>query len=416
MKKLVIALALCSFAVHMVRGDNWPNWRGPHFNGVAVGQGFPTTWSTTEGILWKATLPGKGSSTPIVWNKQIFLTCGVNEQNTVVSFDRKGEILWQTNVGTARAGKHKKATGCNPSPATDGERVYVYFKSGDLACLDFNGKVLWSQNLQKLYGEDTLWWDLGTSPVLTKDNVVIAVMQTGPSYLVAFDKKSGEVAWKEDRTLDAPQEAAQSYSTPLVLNHAGRELLAVLGADHVTAHDAATGKELWRVGGLNPTGQKFFRSISSPVFCDGIIVAPYARGNTLTAIRLGTSTDPSEHELIWTRDKLGADVPTPAAKDGKLYLLTDKGGLECLDIKTGNTMWSGQLEKNRNGFSSSPILADGKIYMTREDGKTFVAEQGDEFKLLGSNELTDELMVATPVFIDGQILLRTAEHLYCISK
>ena len=233
----------------------------------------------------KSTLPGKGASTPVVWGKQIFLTCGVDGQNTVLSLDRAGKTLWQTAVGQERTGKHKKATGSNPSAVTDGEHVFVYFKSGDLACLDFDGKIVWRQNLQQLYGEDTLWWDLGTSPVLTKNAVVVAVMQTGPSYLAAFDKSTGQVSWKEDRNVDAPSEAAQSYSTPLVLQEGSREILVVLGADHVTGARRATGKELWRVGGLNPTGQKFFRSIASPVAADGIVVAPYA-----AARRYGHST------------------------------------------------------------------------------------------------------------------------------
>ena len=247
MKRSLIALLLCCLAVAIVRADNWPNWRGPGSNGVAQGDNYPTSWSKTENVLWQVKLPGKGASTPVVWGKQIFLTCGVEGQNTVVCLDRAGKTLWQTVVGQERAGKHKKATGSNPSAVTDGEHVFVYFKSGDLACLDFAGKVVWKQNLQQLYGEDTLWWDLGTSPVLTHSEVVVAVMQTGPSYLAAFDKATGQAVWKQDRNVEAPSEAAQSYSTPLVLQEAGREILVVLGADHVTGHDAATGKELWRV-------------------------------------------------------------------------------------------------------------------------------------------------------------------------
>lgn len=395
----------------------WPNWRGPSFNGVAAGKDYPTAWSDTEHVKWKTPLPGKGSSTPIVWNDRIFLTCGIDGKNHVLALDRSGKQLWNIAVGSERAGKHKKATGSNPSAVTDGEHVYVYFKSGDLACLDFAGKIVWQQNLQSLYGEDTLWWDLGTSPVLTKDGVVVAVMHSGPSYLAAFGKQNGKLLWKQDRNLDAPSEAAQSYSTPVVLDDNGREMLIVLGADHVTAHDAASGSELWRVGGLNPTGQKFFRSIASPVVTDGMVIAPYARGATITAIRLGGSGDVTKSHVAWTKDeKLGTDVPTPLATGGRVYLLTDKGELACLDAKTGATLWRGQPEKNRNNFSASPILADGKIYITREDGTTFVLAQGDEFKLLATNVLPDELVVATPVFTDGEILIRTVDHLYCIGK
>jgi hypothetical protein len=218
----------------------------------------------------------------------------------------------------ARAGKHKKATGANSSPVTDGECVWVYFKSGELACLDLaTGAERWRVNLQERFGEDTLWWDLGTSPVLTAKAVVVAVMQTGPSYLAAFDRVTGELRWKHDRDVPAPEEAAQSYSTPLVT--AGdstrgepAELLVVLGADHVTAHDAANGTELWRVGGLNPEANGFFRSIASPVLAGDLVIAPYARGGTITAIRRGGSGDVTGSHLAWVRRDIGADVPTPA--------------------------------------------------------------------------------------------------------
>ena len=418
MRSRVACLLLCLAVGTVASAGNWPNWRGPGFDGIVrEGKDYPTHWSNSENVLWKIDLPGKGASTPVVWDNRIILTCAIDGKNGVLCLDLEGRPVWQQTIGSEKAGKHMKATGCNPSATTDGKHVYVYFKSGDLACLDFAGKVVWQHNLQEKFGEDTLWHDLGTSPVLTRDNVVVAVMHSGPSYLVAFNKTSGKQAWKQDRNLDAPKEAAQSYSTPVVLSDKGREIIVVLGADHVTAHDAANGHELWRVGGLNPTGHEFFRSIASPVVFDGVVVAPYARGATLTAIRLGGSGDVSKSHVLWTKEKLGADVPSPAAVDGKVYLCTDRGELSCLDMHTGNVLWSGQVEKNRNAFSSSPVIADGKIYLTREDGKTFVLEQGNEFKLLAAKELGDgEFVVATPVFVDDRILIRTVEHLYCIGK
>ena len=155
--------------------------------------------------------------------------------------DRDGNQRWTTDVGTERSGKHKKATGSNSSPATDGRHVFVYFKSGDLAALDFDGQVRWEKNLQSLYGADTLWWDLGTSPVLTRDFVVVACVQSGPSYIIAFHKDSGELAWKVSRQFDAPREANQSYTTPCLASFGGREILVVLGADHVTGHEVLSG-------------------------------------------------------------------------------------------------------------------------------------------------------------------------------
>lgn len=415
MQRPFASLLVCLIFGTAALAGNWPGWRGPGSNGVAPGTGFPTKWSKTENVLWKAELPGKGASTPVVWGERIVLTCGIEGKNGVLCLDLGGKELWRQTIGTEKQGKRAKASGCNPSAVTDGRNWYVYFKSGDLACLDFDGKIVWQHNLQESYGADTLWHELGTSPVLTSENVVVAVMHSGPSYLVAFDKAKGKLAWKQDRNLGAPEEAAQSYTTPVVIKDGQGEIIIVLGADHVTAHDAASGRELWRVGGLNPSGEKYFRSIASPVVADGIVIAPYARGSTLTAIRLGGKGDVTKTHVLWTKKNKGNDdVPTPATQGGKVYLCTDQGELSCLDVQSGDVLWSGQAEKNRNAFSASPVIADGKIYVTREDGKSFVFEQGKEFKVLAANDLEGETVVATPVPIDGRLLIRTAERLYCI--
>lgn len=416
MQTTTIALALLILVVGSARAENWPQWRGPDFNGVAQGTNYPVNWSATENIAWKTALPGTGTSTPVVWEDRIFVTCQDEGHNALISLNRSGEKLWQTLFGDERAGRNRKASGSNPSPATDGEHVFVYYKSGDLACVDFDGKTIWSKNLQEDYLEDTLWWDLGTSPVLTRDFVVVACMQNGgSSYVVAFDKLTGEVAWKQDRTLPAPVESGDSYTTPVLLRDGDKEILVVLGADHVTAHDAATGQELWRVRDLNPSQNRNFRSIASPVVSDGLVIAPYARGRTLTAIRLGGSGDVTDSHVAWIKDEISADVPTPAAIDGRIYVCGDRGDVACLDIETGEKIWSDRTERARKPFSSSPILADGKLYVTREDGTTFVLAAGDEFELLAENTL-GEATVATPVFVDEQILLRTGEHLYCIGE
>jgi outer membrane protein assembly factor BamB len=400
----------------LVHAGNWPAWRGPHANGVGTGKGYPVTWSDTESIDWKVALPGKGASTPIVWDGRIFVTCGIDGRNGVVCYGLEGKEQWRALIGQEVPGKNQKASGCNSSAATDGKHLFAYFKSGDLACLDMEGAIAWQHNLQEMYGEDTLWWDLGTSPVLTDRHVVVAVIHSGPSFLVAFEKQTGKQAWKHDRNLEAPSESAQTYATPVVIGERGKESLVVLGADHVTAHDASDGRELWRVGGLNPRAEMYFRSISSPVVSDGIVVAPYARGSTLTAIKLGGSGDVTKTHVVWGKSGVGADVPTPAASEGKVYLCGDRGQITCLDARTGKEVWSGNLERSRHAFSASPILADGKLYVTREDGTTFVLAQGPEFKLLATNHLADEFVVATPVPVDGKILIRTAANLYCIGK
>jgi outer membrane protein assembly factor BamB len=397
-----------------LHADNWPNWRGPQANGVAAAGDYPIEWSVgTDGsagknVLWSIDMPGQAGSTPIVWEDKFFITCNEDGKNLARCYNWQGQLQWQTAVGDERPGKHRKASGCNSSPVTDGKYVYVYFKSGDLACLDMQGQVVWKTNLQKQFAEDTLWWDLGTSPVLTRDHVVVAVIQSGPAYVVAFDRLTGDVAWKVDRMLNAPDEANQSYSTPLVIDHDGKQLLVVLGADHVTGHDAATGQEVWRVSGFNPTENGYNRSIASPVYADGVIVAPYDRGTSLTAISI-------DGDVLWRGDAISADVPTPAAADGKVYVCNDQGKLVCLDLRTGDELWSVATSKNRNAFSSSPILAGNRLYVVREDAAAFVFDATGNHDLLATNQL-EGFTVATPVLVDGKILIRTAEHLYCIGR
>lgn len=416
---LIVSFAACCRA----QGADWPNWRGPGLDGVAAGSGYPTAWSADRNVAWRVPLPGAGASTPAVWGDRVVLTLAIDGEDTVLCLDRAGRELWRRALGAERAGKHAKATGSNPSPVTDGKHVWVYFKSGELAALDLaDGRVAWRVNLQERFGEDTLWWDLGTSPVLTADAVVVAVMHSGPSYLAAFGRTDGELRWKHDRDLGAPEEAAQSYSTPLVLPGEDRfgepaEVIVVLGADHVTAHDAADGRELWRVGGLNPGGERFFRSIASPVAAGGLIIAPYARGSTLTAVRRGGSGDVTATHVAWRRSDLGADVPTPAVLDGQVVVCTDGGGIECLEAATGTTLWKEQLPKNRHAYSASPVIAEGRVFATREDGETAIVAlpaAGTGAAVVGSGML-DEMTVATPVCVDGRIFLRSRDALWCIA-
>jgi len=197
------------------------------------------------------------------------------------------------------------------------------------------------------------------------------------------------------------------------------ELLVVLGADHVTAHDAANGNELWRVGGFNPDENKYFRSIASPVVAGEYVIAPYARGQTVTAIRRGGRGDVTDSHVVWKREPLGADVPTPIVHDDRLVICGDKGKVDCLDLATGQTHWEEQLPKNRHAYSSSPVLVDGQVLLTREDGQSWwlscSAEHEGETRVCGEG-MIDEMTVATPVCVDGEIFLRTHDALWCIGK
>ncbi len=175
--------------------SSWPQWRGENQNGVAAGSGYPTQWSETAGIKWRTDIDGLGGSTPVVTDGRAFFTAGVDGKNRLTALDlESGEVVWKVELGTDIGNKHRKGGGSNPSAVTDGESVIAYFRSGDLASVSLNGEVNWQINLQSEFGEDTLWWDLGSSPMLINELVVVAVMQTGPSYLAAYHRKSGELA------------------------------------------------------------------------------------------------------------------------------------------------------------------------------------------------------------------------------
>lgn len=401
--------------------ENWPQWRGPLGTGVAAAGDYPVRFSDTEGVAWKVNLPGRGTSTPAVWGDRIFLTCGIigpdgKGQDSVLCYDMKGDEAWRQQYGPERPGRNPHGTGSNPSPATDGKHVVVYFKSGTLACLDLAGNEKWKTNLQDRYGEDTLWWDLGTSPVLARGCVVIAVIHTGESYLVAFDLESGDVKWKQPRKYECAEESDQSYSTPQVVKSGDKDVIVTWGADHLTGHDAATGKLLWQSGGFNPDNTRAWRTIASITVGDGVAIVPFGRGKFLSAVRIGGKGDITRSNRMWDKQDLGADVPTAAIREGKVYLLSDSGHITCLELNSGNEIWSTDLPRNRNKFYGSPVLAGDKLYCAREDGAVFVGQVSEDgCREIASNQM-GERIIATPVPIRGGLLIRGDEHLFHISS
>jgi outer membrane protein assembly factor BamB len=396
--------------------ENWPQWRGPLGTGVAAEGDYPVEFSGEKGVAWKAPLPGLGTSTPAVWGDNIFVTCAIDGQDGVICFDANGKERWRKTFGEERLGKHRNGSGSNPSPVTDGKHVVVYYKSGTLACLDVAGNEKWKTNLQQRFGEDTLWWDLGTSPVLAGGNAVVAVVHTGDSYLAAFDLATGDLKWKQPRMYECQKESDQTYSTPQVVKIDGKEVIITWGADHLTGHDASTGSLLWESGGFNPDNQGYWRTIASPSVSDGIAVVPFGRGKFLAGVRLGGTGDITQSNRLWDKAGIGADVPTGVCRDGKLYLLTDTGRIVCLQLQTGDELWAHDLPKNRNKYYASPVLAGDKLYCAREDGVVFVGRVKDDgFELLAENKLTDHL-IATPVAIRDGLLIRADEFLYRIGS
>jgi outer membrane protein assembly factor BamB len=411
--RLFVAAATLTLRAAAVQADeNWPQWRGPQSNGAASAGDYPVTFDAERGVTWKIKLPGLGMSTPAVWGDRIFLTCGIDGLDGVCAYDFAGKQAWQKTLGQERAGKNPNGSGSNPSPTTDGEHLVVYFKSGTLACFDLDGNMAWQRNLQDDYGKDTLWWDLATSPVLAGDRVVVAVMHAGESFVAAFSLKDGSPAWKTPRQYTRPKESDQAYSTPQLVKLDGRDVVVTFGADHLTAHDAENGKLLWDDDSYNPRDAEMWRVIGSPVISGDVLFAPFGRGEWATAVRL-SAAGPTK---LWERADRGlsSEVPTPVVDGDKAYMLTDRGGVKCLDLQTGKELWSGELPRNRNRYYASPVLAGGKLYCPREDGMLFVVGAGDSFELLSENNMGEKI-VASPAPIREGLLIRGFNHLFWVS-
>jgi outer membrane protein assembly factor BamB len=396
--------------------DNWPQWRGPAMNGVSAEKNLPLRWTTEENIAWKLALPGLSGSTPIVWRDRVFLNVAEGDDLYLWCIDRaKGVLAWKKQLGTGNV-KMRKQNMSSPSPVTDGRNVYVMTGTGVLKGFDFSGKELWSRDLQREYGAFGLNWGYASSPLLTGDALYIQVLHgmktDDPSYVMRVDKSSGKTVWKVDRPTDAIRESPDSYTTPALLRYGKNAELVVTGGDCVTGHDLATGKELWRANGLNPDNNPFYRIVASPVIFNEIIYAP-TRVRPLLALKAGGRGDITTSHLLWSTPN-GPDVPTPITDGQYFYIVNDRGIMWCLDAKTGAEIYA-QQRLQPGSYSASPVLADGKIYVTNEDGLTSVIRAGAKFEILAENALHDYCL-SSPAISDGQIFIRTTQALYCIGK
>lgn len=405
-----LLLLLILSPLPLVAQDNWPRWRGPQDAGAATQGNYPVKWDA-DTVLWKTPLPGKGCSTPIVWQQRIYVTAPVEGRDALLAFDWSGKPLWQSPFGREKPGKHRAGSGSNASPTTDGQSVFVYFKSGTLAAVGFDGRVRWQTNLVEAFGPDTLYWDHGTSPVLTEKHVLMARMHGGESWLAAFDKTNGALRWKVPRNYETPVEGDHSYTTPLVVQQRGKETLLVWGAEQVTLHDAADGKVLWSCGGFNPELRQNWPTVASPVIAGDVAIVSYGRADRGQPRLHGISL--ANGQRLWQRDDTGTFVPTPAAHQGRVYLVRDRGEVDCLEPATGKTIWSDALPRSSANFYGSPVIADGKLYAVREDGVLFVAAVDGNFKLLAENKM-GERVFASPVPVANRLLIRGENHLFCV--
>jgi outer membrane protein assembly factor BamB len=416
LKRIPSVLTLLMFSITIAHAENWPQWRGPSLNGVSNEKNLPARWTPDENITWKLALPGWSGSTPVIWRDRIFLNVADGDDLYLWCVDRtKGALGWKKLLGGGNV-KMRKQNMSSPSPVTDGKSVYVMTGTGVLKAFDFNGNPLWSRDIQKDYGEFGLNWGYASSPLLFEDSLYIQVLHgmktDDPSYVLRIDRKTGKTLWKVERPTTALRESPDSYTTPGLLRVGKTVEIIISGGDCVTGHDPATGKELWRANGLNPQNQPFYRVVASPVIFGDIIYAP-SRVKPLLAFRAGGRGDITTSHLLWSTAN-GPDVPTPVTDGKYFYVVNDRGVMWCLDAKTGKEIYGPERIKPGT-YSSSPVLADGKIYATNEDGLTSVVKAGPTFEVVAENPLGDYCL-SSPAISDGQIFIRTSTNLYCIGK
>jgi outer membrane protein assembly factor BamB len=423
---VAVMLAGCLWA-------DWPQWRGPESNGTAPkAHNLPVSWSSSQNILWRTKLPSWSAATPAVLQDLIFATSAEEgsprlrseipgnpalDKIFLVAINRKdGSIRWQRQVDAGNR-LFQKQNSASPSPITDGRYVWIMTGNGKLTCFALDGKEVWKRDIQAEYGKFGLNHGYASTPLLHRDRLYVQVLHgmltDDPSYIFAVDKITGKTVWKMDRPTDARGESPDNYATPQMVKVEAKLQLVISGGDYVTGHELDTGKELWRMGGFNPSNNTANRTIASSLVIGENIFTPSMRGRPFVAFRAGGVGDITGKNQLWINN-LGADVPTPTTDGKYIYILGDSGIMHCLEAVTGNIVYQGQRIENGT-YSASPLLADGKIYCISEDGITTVVKAGPAFEILGKNKL-ESLTLASPVADDSQIFIRTADYLYCIQQ
>jgi outer membrane protein assembly factor BamB len=410
----IAALAgLLVTSASLAAAADWPHWRGPNRNGTSDEQGLATTWSGTENVVWKLDLPGVSGATPIIAGDRIFLNVGTEDVLELWSVAREsGQVQWRRELGQGNLVTRKQNMS-SPSPVTDDERVFALTGTGILKGFSHAGQELWKRDLQAEYGAFGLNWGYASSPLLYRGTLYVQVLHgmktDDPSYVLAIDPANGETRWRVERPTDARMESPDSYTTPAIVEVGDRRELVVTGGDYATGHDLATGRELWRLGGLNPDKNPMYRVVASAVVSGNLLFVP-SRVDPLLAFEVPSEGEP---RLLWELDR-GTDVPTPATDGESFFLVNDRGLLRRLDARTGAETWEPQ-RLAQGTYSASPVLADGKLYVTNESGTTSVVATSGGFRLLAENVL-DEYTLSSPAISDGRIFLRTDQALYCIGE
>jgi len=419
MRKLVFVVVLFAALTVAPLLANWPQWRGPSLNGVSQETGLPTTWTTTDGIAWKLPMPARSGSTPIIWGDLIFLNVATAQSTGelelwAVDRNRK-DVIWKRPIAGGN-NQQRKQNMSSPSPVTDGKTVWVMSGVGILKAFDFAGTELWSRDIQKDYGAFGLNWGYASSPLLHGNALYVPVLHgmktDDPSYVLKVDAASGKTLWQVERPTNAIRESPDAYTTPALLQYDGRTEIVITGGDVVTGHDPSNGQELWRADGLNPQNNPAYRIVASPIIAGDLIIAP-TRERPVLAIRPGGRGDVTGTHIAWSFTQRGPDVPSPVSDGTYVYLVTDNGVVWCLDRKTGAVVY-GPERLASDLYSASPVIADGKIYVTSENqGITSVYKAGPKFELLAQNSF-DDYTLSSVAISQGQLFIRTQSALWAI--
>lgn len=415
--------------------DEWPEFRGPNGQGHSTATDLPSEWSESKNIAWKTAIPGKGWSSPVIDGNQIWMTYAVDEPLSEEARKQKlkantgnqplqlagavhmhaicvardsGKVLHDVELLVEKDPQwtHALNSFASPTPIIREGRLYCHFGAHGTACLDTKTqKVVWTNTETKVMHEN----GPGSSPVLYEDKLIFHCDGSDKQYIVALSTADGSIAWRTDRSgaMKSDPQLRKAYGTPILLKVAGRETVISPAADWLYAYDPTTGAEVWKV----PYGVLGFSIVPRPVAGDGVLyMSTSFMQSELLAMKVdGASVNPA---IAWRSKKGVPKMSSPLLVGSELYMVSDNGVATCLDAKTGETLWTERLGGN---FSSSPLYADGRIYVGNREGETFVIAPGREFKLLATNSLEGTIM-ASPAAVDQAIFLRTEKALYRIEK
>ena len=399
---LLIALL---WSGEVTRADDWPQFRGPSGQGVSSEAGLPLAWSESRNIVWKAPVPGRGWSSPVVAGGRVWLTTSISEKGAslrAMAFDvATGREAVNVEVVRLRNADltNPKNSHASPTPIVEGDRVYVHFGAQGTAALTTSGEIVWKARFpyESQHGN-------GGSPVLYGDLLIFSCDGSPEAFVVALDKRTGKVRWKTSRR----DPADQAYSTPLVIRVGDRDQLVSVGAYRATAYDPLTGKEIWRVGYADG-----FSNVPRPVFGHGLVyIATGFQQPSLLAVRADGAGDVTKTHIAWTLKRGAPLTPSPLLVGDELFVVNDGGIASCLDAKTGATHW---VQRIGGAFSASPVFADGRVYFLSEEGTSTVLAAGKEFRKLAESTL-DGAILASMAVSERSIFIRTMSHLYRVAQ